>query len=116
MARPIGKNIINLCTIVERIGPCTAREVNDQAPNMPGTAVRKYLKRAEALDLLHIHKGDVLMFEVIDGWRARIEPGSVFRKMIYQIAPASQLLQAERITRRAIKVCPNSVFELHRHL
>lgn len=114
VARPIGKNIISMCEIVESIGPCTAREVHNQAQQMLIVAVRKYLKRAVALDLLRIRRGDAMIFEVASGWRARIDAAP--RKMTEPIPRASELLQAERITRRAIKVCPSSVFELHRHL
>lgn len=114
VARPIGKNIISMCEIVESIGPCTAREVHNQAQQMLIVAVRKYLKRAAALDLLRIRRGDTMIFEVASGWRARIDAAP--RKMTEPIPRASELLQAERITRRAIKVCPSSVFELHRHL
>lgn len=67
MPRPIGRRILECCEIIERLGPCTAKQVSQHMPEVNIENVHKYCSRAVGYRLVSVDRsGPWKIFRVVD--------------------------------------------------
>ena len=65
-----GKNIREICATVERLGPCTSRQVAEAVPHLAYKAVRTYCSRATDYGMLIRLEGK---YSAVPGWMEIVE-------------------------------------------
>lgn len=82
MPQPLGERLFEVCEIVERIGPCTYRQVVEAHGEIELTNGNKYCERGVKHGLLLVDKSiKPAQFRVADGWRQRFKQPQPIRPM-----------------------------------
>lgn len=67
MGRPIGARIMQACEIIQKIGPCTAKQVSQHMPEVNIENVHKYCSRAVGYRLISVDRsGFWKVFSIVD--------------------------------------------------
>lgn len=85
MGRPIGGRIVQVCGIVQRIGPCTARQVAQWMEGVEPTNVDKYCSRAVGFRLMTVERCYPKLYRVAPDWQ---------EVLAAQFTPAKPLIPA----------------------
>ena len=74
MARTVGTNIRNICSVLEEHGPMGSRHLCDYLVNSEASNMGKYCSRGVGLGLLTVERGlgsrsNYSVFTVVPGWQ-----------------------------------------------
>ena len=101
--RPVGKRIIQACSLVEQCGTATSPMLTPVMGTAPTNTI-KYLSRSVGMGLLTVDRSmRPHRYQVVDGWRETVKP--IAREMPYvvRVAPVKPVYHRPRV---------NSIFNM----
>ena len=107
MTCPIGKNIRDVCCVVEQLVPISVKLIGEEINGMNAEKSRKYCLRAKGFGFLRRVSEGPTLYAVSSNWRALIETyGKKAPKQTVAIKMVLPLVKVPNVARR------NSVFDV----